>query len=265
MWLELLLLGIILIGIAVLFYRGAIHEFQILQHDWSEDLNWANLLSERSPLVIRDLPVELQGTWRKTAVAQRNWPVHLHTSSGSFRTPLSDWIETPIAHMQEFTLQNGERLAKSVGLPDTIGDWRSAGMGRWTWLPSSSCSVHLLPPIDGTCLPLRQIRSDCQFLVCTDGSPLLLWLAHEGSIPSKHSLEGKNPWTFTNIDIKYMELRLRPGQAIVLPTHWWVAAKCELPIVSDAPRIGDGSWCWTADLDTPVSWVVRTLPRGSKK
>jgi len=266
MWLELLLLAVILIGVAVLFYRAAIHEFQILQHDWSEDLNWANLLSERAPLVIREIPIELQGMWRKTAVSSRGWPVHLQTPSGTVRLPLSEWLQTPIAKdPSPVFLQNGDRLARSIGLSDTMGDWRSAGMGRWTWLPQSTCSAHLLPPTKTDCLPLHQIRSDCRIFICTDGPPLLLWLAHEGSFSTMHRLEGQNPWTFTDQNIKYMELRLRPGQAIVLPTHWWVAAKCELPIVSNAPSVGDGSWFWTADLNTPVSWVLEKTHRSSKK
>ena len=264
MWLELILLGVILIGVAVLFYRGAVHEFQILQHDWSDELHWTSLLSERAPLVIRDLPTELQGSWRRTATTRRSWPVLLENKDGSVRTPWHDWINTPVSNVAERTIVNGERLAESAGLPEVVRDWRSAGFYRWTWLPTSSTSVHLLPPSDTACKPLEQISSDCKVFVCTDGTPARLWLAHEGSIPSDlaKQIQGRNPWTLSSeefpwiVDIKFIEMRLRPGQAVVLPTHWWIAVKPELPVVSDAPVVADGCWFWTAELDTPVSWMI---------
>jgi len=271
MWLELLLLFVILIGIAVLFYRGAVHEFQILQHDWSDDLNWATLLSERAPLVIRDIPIELMGGWRKSAVSRRSWPILLQNVEGRVRTPCSDWISTPLTKVNNCEMENGERVASSAGIPDLVQEWRSAGLYRWTWIPTSSSSVHLLPPTETACWPLQQIRSDCKWIVATDGAPLRLWLAHEGSIPADMKLEGRNPWTLTTeefpwiVDVKFMELRLRPGCAILLPTHWWVAAKPELPIVSNSPTVGDGSWFWTADLDTPVSYILKKFPRSLKQ
>jgi len=270
MWLELILVGVILLGLAVLFYRGAVHEFQILQHDWSDDINWANLLSERAPLVIRDIPVELQGSWRRQAVARRSWPVLLQNKQGRVRSTCADWISTSLAQVETRTIENGERLATSAGIGEMVNDWRSAGLYRWTWLPTSSCSVHLLPPTETACLPLQQVRSDCKWIVATDGTPLRLWLAHEGAIPSGMKLEGKNPWTLTTaevpwiVDVKFMEMRLRPGQAVLLPTHWWMAVKPELPVISDAPTVGDGAWFWTADLDTPISWVLHQFHKGTK-
>lgn len=272
MWLELLLLFVIIIGIAVLFYRGAVHEFQILQHDWSDELNWATLLSERAPLVIRNIPVELVGGWRKNAVARRSWPILLHNNEGRVRIPCSDWILTPVAQVKDREIENGERVAGSAGISELVQELRTAGLYRWTWIPTSSSSVHLLSPNETACWPLQQVRSDCKWIVSTDGTPLRLWLAHEGSIPAEMNLEGHNPWMLTTkefpwiVDVKFMELRLRPGCAILLPTHWWVAARPELPVVSDAPTVGDGSWFWTADLDTPVSWIVRSLKQvGQKK
>jgi hypothetical protein len=168
----------------------------------------------------------------------------------------------PLAQVEDRMIENGERLASSVGIADVVQEWRSAGVYRWTWLPISSCVVHLLPPVDSAVIPLQQVRSDCKWIVATDGAPLRLWLAHEGAIPSELKLEGRNPWTLTTkefpwiVDVKFMEMRLRPGQGVFLPTHWWVAIKPELPVVSDAPTVADGSWCWTADLNTPISWLL---------
>jgi hypothetical protein len=265
MWLELLLCVVVLIGMFVLFYKGAVHEFHILQHDWSDDTNWVTLLSERAPLVIRDIPPELVGGWTRRAVGRRAWPLLLSNDQGRVRMPCSEWMQTPLAQIEGRTIENGERVATSAGLPDIVQDWRRAGLYRWMWLPTSTCAVILLPPTETACMPLQKVRSDCQWIVCTDGAPLRLWLAHEGSIPSDMAVEGQNPWTLTAeqvpwiVDVKFMEMRLRPGCAVLLPTHWWVAAKPELPIVSDAPTVGDGSWGWMADLDTPISWMFRKV------
>jgi hypothetical protein len=167
-----------------------------------------------------------------------------------------------VNEIQGRQIENGERIALSAGLPDLVKDWRTAGVYRWTWIPTASCSVHLLPPIETACHPLQQVRSDCKWIVSTDGTPLRLWLAHEGSIPPELKITGRNPWTLTTeefpwiMDIKFMEMRLRPGQAVLLPTHWWFAIKPELPIVSDHPTVANGSWYWTADLQTPISWLL---------
>jgi hypothetical protein len=264
MWLELLLCSIVLVGIAVLFYKGAVHEFQILQHDWSADVNWSTLLSERAPVVVRDIPTELLGGWKRATVSHRAWPVLLSNGSGRVRSSCADWVQTPLKEIDGRTMENGERLSISAGIPDLVRDWRTAGLYRWTWMPTVSSSVFLLPPTETACIPLRRVRSDCCWIVCTDGAPLRLWLAHEGAIPADMMLEGRNPWTLTAkevpwiVDVKFMELRLRPGCAVLLPTHWWVAVKPELPV--EGKTVGDGSWGWMADLDTPISWILQKLP-----
>ena len=56
MVLELAFLVLLIVGLCALAYRSAVHEFQILQKDFTEENNWSELLSEELPLVIRGIP-----------------------------------------------------------------------------------------------------------------------------------------------------------------------------------------------------------------
>jgi hypothetical protein len=142
--------------------------------------------------------------------------------------------------------------------------WEDGGFKRWSWIPAhlTQTTVHVLGPTD-----IRQVQKTTAastLLQATDGAPLTLWLAHEGAVPAKviPALLQKDPWSLTAdavpwiSEVKFVEIRLRPGNAIAIPTHWYWAAKPQPGDVGSMSCMADGSWFWIAEFQTPISWLV---------
>ena len=250
-------------------YRGAIHEFQINQKDFNEENDYSALINEKVPLVIRNVPNELTSNWTLKKTGQRNWPVLLNEKGSTIRTHWNNWIHTPInkENIEKIhkKYKNGERLAQSANIDEMINDWKYSGLNKLTWLFGSyKTNGVVLPPIEDVCSPLKQVKAECLLLVCSDGCVMNLWLAHEGSIPSgvEKQMKGKNPWNLTSetipwiVDVKYIEIRMKPGQAIVIPSHWYYAVRPELPIVATEPIVGNGCWYYTTEFHNPFSYIV---------
>ena len=108
-------------------------------------------------------------------------------------------------------------------------------------------------------------------IASTDGAPLELWVAHEGAVPPDvyDYEEPVNPWTATTEhypwvgDVKFIEIKLRPGNVLMLPRHWWFAVRS-----ADNEGGGDegpslnahGAWWWRGDFHSVTSRVVSLVP-----
>lgn len=272
MWLELLIIFLVIVGISLLMYRSAIHEFQVNQKDYNEDVNWSGLLSEKVPLVIRNVPDSLTKNWTLKKTGSRNMPVLLNDKGSNVRTYWNNWIHTPINKDNIDKIhkkyKNGERLAQSAHINEHISEWRYNGLNKMFYLPGIfKTNAVVLPPIDDVCSPLNQVKCDNLLLVCTDGCNMNIWLAHEGSIPFgvEKQMIGKNPWTLTSetipwiVDVKYIEMKIKPGQAVVIPSHWYYAVKPDLPIIASEPIVGNGCWYYTSEFHSPISWLLNKV------
>jgi hypothetical protein len=274
MWLELIIIGLVILGLSLLMYRSAIHEFQINQKDFSDsgETNWSALLSEKIPLVIRNVPDNLVENWSLKKTGGRNWPVLLNQKGSNVRTFWSNWVNTPINKESIDKIhkkyKNGERLAQSANLDELVNEWKYNGISRYVYLPGVYKTTGVvLPPIEDVCSVLTQVKCDNLLLVCSDGCAMNVWLAHEGSIPSgvEKQMIGKNPWTLTSetvpwiVDVKYIEIKMKPKQAIIIPSHWYYAVKPDLPIVASEPVIGNGCWYYTSEFHTPISFALNKI------
>lgn len=252
---EIILIVILLFGLCVLGYRGAIHEFQILQREYEPDVNWSEPLSEHLPLVIRNLPRAQAGNWTLERTQTRTWPVRVKNEQKILRTSWDKWIKHP-----EHTLQNGKELGVYAKLDKTVGNWMD--IRRWFWLPPSFTSPQACILPDSQYVGITKTSAEATVLVATDGNPLEIWISHEGGIPAAfvEDLVGKNPWIQTTNEIpdihevKYIEILLRPNNALVIPSHWWYAIR--------SSETGT-SWYWTAEFHSPVSFVATKL-KGQK-
>jgi hypothetical protein len=256
MVLELLFVFLLIIGLCVVVYRGAIHEFQILQKTYSPDIPWSELLSEQLPIVIRNLPRHLLGNWTAGKTGNKTWMVMINDEYGKrFRTTWNKWLEAP-----RDTIENMDELAEACHLDDTIINWTTEECRRWSWLPPSTPIPHVLR----STLGVRKTTAEYTAIVSTDGEPLELWIAHEGAISGKVAplLSGRDPWNATSDEIpwintvKYIEIKLRPGNAVLLPCHWWYAVR---PSSSNSP-----AWCWIGQFHTPVSRIATALKNDSR-
>jgi len=236
-----------------MIYRGAIHEFQILQKDYSSDHNWSELLSEQLPLVVRSLPKHWLGQWTRAQTSRKTWVVKVRDTDGRlFRTTWNAWLESP-----EGEPENLQDFATLVKLDTAVRNWSDEGFRRWYWFPMGTPKPDILTTFRG----VEKNTSELTTIVSTDGAPLELWIAHEGAIPDNvaEEIRGQNPWILTTREVpwigevKYIEVKLRPGNAITIPAHWWYALRSEG---------GADAWFFSADAHTVPSMfatAVRSL------
>ena len=255
MILGAILVIVLIVGLCVINYRGALHEFQILQKDYNPENKWSEFLSEQLPLVIRNLPGNWLGNWTKAKTETKNWQVLVSVNDGKhkkrLKTIFSNWISYPETHYE-----NAFELGSAAKLDITIKNWFS----RWFWIPVSSPSAYVLSEHpQNSCLVLWKTKADSTAIVSTDGSPIEIWLSHEAGIPNTivDALQGLNPWIQSTNEIpgveqvKFIEIRLRPGNAIIIPTHWWVSVRCE----------SASSWFWIHEFQNPISWLATKLSK----
>ena len=257
MVLELLFLALLIVGLCALAYRSATHEFQILQKDFDDENNWSELLSEELPLVIRGIPKSWAGAWSEKATAKKTWQVVVKQEGRRFKTTWANWLTTSGPKPQP---QNIQEIAAVARLEHSLSNWGADGFRRWSWLPAGSPHPYVFGTQDYK--GVQKTTAEFTAIVATDGAPLELWLAHEGAIPANVSadLAGKNPWEQTTEtipwigEVKFIEIKLRPGNALCVPKHWWLAVR---------HAGGDGApaaaWWWSAEFQTPISWVASKL------
>jgi hypothetical protein len=269
--LEFLLVVLLVLGILVIAYRGAIHEFQILQKDWAPTMDWSALLGEQLPIVIRNVDPSWQGSWTRRATQQKDWPIRVRGGDGGlFKASWSEWISSAPGQppIERTSL---EAIGEFVAVPTAA--WSDGEFRRWSWLPTQTAAtaLHILGPTADAVMTCRKTTAAATLLQSCDGAPLQVWLAHEGAVPASlaQQLIGRNPWALTSDqfpwinEVKFIEIKLRPGNAMTIPTHWYFAVRPMLPVVSDAPTMADGAWFWTAEFQTPISALVSTV-RGQK-
>jgi hypothetical protein len=270
MLLESIFVILLILVFVVIFYRAAIHEYTILQKDWStaadEEVKWSELLGERAPLVVRNVPKQWTRLWTRARTAKFGWPVVLEERGKRVRTSWSTWLQSKPGAADKQHIMNEADLASAAGLYDQAVD---AGLQfrRPLWLPGSIAmsrlTAHVIPPAEGNFVGLRKTTAEATCWVATDGTPLLFWIAHEGATKGGDYLPknpyGRDPWTLKPeespwiSELKFMEIRLRPGHMFILPPHWWVALRCD---ANSAEPALNGSWFWTCEFHSAVSWVA---------
>lgn len=252
MVLELLFLFLLVVGLTALFYRSAVHEFQILQKDYDEENNWSELLSEELPLVVRGVPKSWHGAWNEKATAKKTWQVQIKQGGRRYKTTWNNWLTTADPKPQPV---NYKEIAIAARLSHNLENMTADGFKRWSWLPPATPHPYVYG--DGDVYGVQKSTAEFTAIVATDGAPLEIWLAHEGAIPANVSadLEGKDPWIQTTEtipwigEVKYVEMKLRPGNAVFIPKHWWVGLR-------KASGSSGASWFWTAHFHTPISWTA---------
>lgn len=272
MFLEILFLVLIVFAVLMVSYKGAMSEFQILQKEWAPNIDWSSLLAEGFPLVIRNVDPEWMGNWN-VGNTGKSWPVLVEKDGQILHTKWSDWAKSGA---KQPLIENGSELAEVVKLPVAITNWMDGGFRRWSWLPAglTRSHVHILGPAeDADVWNVEKTRAACTLIQSTDGLPLMIWLAHEGAVPASvaPNLAGKNPWSLKSSqipwmeEVKFVEVKLRPGNALAIPAHWWWAARPALPPVCNGEeRMMDGAWFWITEFQTPISAIVSSASAGAQ-
>jgi hypothetical protein len=174
----------------------------------------------------------------------------------------ASWNEWLASSPGEPLILNGDELAVAAKIP--IQTWRDGGFSLWSWLPTIATEVGVLGPDPSSVRVVQKTTAAMTIVQATDGIPLQIWLAHEGAVPDSvaPALKGSNPWNLKSEqvpwieEVKFIEIKLRPGNAIAIPTHWWWAARAMLPAIAEKPTMADGAWYWIATPQNPVSLLV---------
>ena len=146
-------------------------------------------------------------------------------------------------------------IGQQAKLNNTLLNWNTEDFRCWSWLPASASSPVPAVFTETTQAKLQKTAAESTVIVSTDGIPLELWIAHEGALPAATAelLLNNDPWAATTDtipdinEVKYIEMKLRPGNAVVLPKHWFYALR-----TADAGQ----AWFWTAQFHTPISYVI---------
>ena len=262
MFIELLVLFAIVVAICFVAYRSAIHEFQILQKDYEADTEWAPLLSEQLPLVIRDVPPSWLGSWTYGKTGNKTWPVFAEKDEKQYKVAWNAYLAQ--AAGTEPIVEDFSELSASVKLLPSFQNWIYDGFTRPWWLPVQTPTPYLFT--DKKEVALEKTKAEWTVIVSTDGAPLELWVSHEGAIPDEVYDEEDpiNPWTATTAtipwigDVKYIEIKLRPGNALLLPRHWWVAIRKLQG--EEAPSLNaHGAWWWKGEFHSIMSQCVSSM------
>jgi hypothetical protein len=246
--LEILFLVVLFFAVFVVFYRQAIEQYNILQIEGSQLTELPKLLSERTPLVIREIgqPKLFTPDMLRSNGRLQQFPI------GTSQT-LGQYIEKPTASVS-LTKKAASMLAKESGL----SVW-----GEHTWFPKVF-SYEVLQHIHffnteahlGE-LGLHKTTATTTMLYPTSGALEVTLLTEQQEKCLPKQWRGRFPETFTLQDtplvgeIKYITIKLRPGHMLCIPTHWFYSIRA-----TDKEK--PAMWA-RFTLDNPVSLLASLM------
>ena len=245
---EIFFILAILLGLLVLFYRQAIEQYNILQIESSQLSDLPKLLSERTPLVLRDIgqPKLLTPEMLKGNARLQQYPL-------SAKLTLGGYLQKPVVSVP-LTKKATSLLAKESG----VSVW-----AEHTWFPqffSYPILQHLHSFTTDACIGeigLRKTTGIVTVLYPTSGTyeVTLLTEQQEKFLPS--TWRGRFPEVFTIQDtplvgqIKYITIKLRPGNMLCIPTHWYYSIRV-------TEKTKPALWV-KMTVDNPVSYVASSM------
>jgi len=158
---------------------------------------------------------------------------------------LSDVLreKSPVA-IQVGTLPNTEELATGLSeLADARALW---------WLPGL-WNVRRYQEGPGLLTGLEWVTAERQWVGCSSGTPLTVWLVHSRYRRFLDSTDGSDPWGLTQEQapwisrVQFIEVNIKPGWTLGIPAHWGFAIK----------SAGQTDW-WRAQQHSVLSWAVTT-------
>jgi hypothetical protein len=250
MLLEILFLSLLLFAIALIAHKSSVNEYEILQHDYDGDIQWNTLLAENLPLVVRNVPKQWIGGWTPMKYSNRSYKIRVVDQKGKmYDTRWNTWLMTPQYTQLVKTLSVNEL----PGIENVLESIKTDGFIRWFYINYIILPSVLHPEYTKKitkCIP------EYTLITVTYGSPLTIWLAHEGALANTNLID-QNPWTVTSDtvptigDVKYIEIKLRQGNCFAIPKHWFYALKNESDSIS---------WYHVVELHSPLSKILSLIP-----
>jgi hypothetical protein len=251
-WALLVLIAVV-VAVHYWEYSRSVQEYTFAQPPGS-DTDMRSVLAEKTPVImeLEKLP------WRPAVAEKAPWSVEINSGSdGIAAVSVGAWLEQG-AERPPMLNSTGlaEQMELTTGL-STLDDGRG-----WWWLPGfQDCAVDILPAKGW--IGLTWITAERQWIGCSHGSPLKIWLAHSRYQPFMPATVKRgvrtdiNPWTVTVAEapwlgrVQYLEVIVHPGWCLGLPAHWgWAAMPTEE---------ATDSWWWTASQHSPLSMMAAVL------
>lgn len=246
-WAILLLLAVVL-AVHWFDYSRAVTEYTFAQPVTADNLR--SVLSEKTPVVVEIGAIP----WRPEIAANASWIVRAEEDGvrADEAQPegqkMSEWLKG-----SGRTIHNNRALAEEMELATGLTDI-DEGRSIW-WLPGLyDVSVDILGADE--VVGLSWVSAERQWIGCSSGGPLLVWLVHSRYRRYLPSPDAVNPWNLTPAEapyigrVQYIEVRIKPGWALGLPAHWGWALKNE----------GPEAWMWEATQQSGLSWCLNQLP-----
>lgn len=242
---EIGIITIVLFAVVVLFYRQAIEQYNILQIEASQIDELPKLLGERTPLVLHDVgqPKLFTPDALKSNTRLQQFPIGQGQTLGQY-------------------IQSGT-LTKSIPHKASLLLAKESGLSVWmehTWFPKFFAyplleHIHFLTTEAHVGdMGLAKTTAIHTVLYPTSGTfdVTLMTEQQEKCLPKLW--RGRFPELFTIQDtplvgeIKYITIKLRPGNMICIPSHWFYS-------VSSTDKKKPALWC-RFTIDNPISSIA---------
>ncbi len=233
--------------IGALFYRQSLQEYSINQIEWDRRHELDGLFDERAPIVVRGMPQS--PVWTHADIMMRDFYATTKVPDGSktLREALLNGndLGTLPPTFRRYLYQN---IALGIWCENT---WSAVLANSRGWLGSSI-------PLDGECFVgeqgLIEMKANWTMIVPTEGAIVVQILAAKEKkwLPTKW--KGLFPGRLTSADapfignMKYIDIIVRPGNALWVPTHWLVSWT--------AKEEGEVPLTCMIQMHTPVSWIA---------
>lgn len=249
--LEILFFFVVLFFIGVLFYKQANEEIEILQIEGERLEEVSTLYVDRSPIVLRNFPVPNLGTYEDF----RKRPKILQMKMGSTSFSLDQLLHSKELKDYIFQQKTSEYLSKESGLdiwfqhhcfhtllpskytswfynfttslwPSHRGMWKTHAVHTLLMPTQGTANVSLLLPKMIPYLPVNWKGRSLKSLTMED-TPLL---GH----------------------IQYVEIKLRKGNALLLPAHILV------DVSSEESDVNTTMWMFQSEIHHPISRLSKS-------
>jgi hypothetical protein len=249
---EILFIAALIFGLFVLFYRQAVDEFNILQIEGSQLADLPKLLSERTPVVLRGIGDPKLFTPETLGANPRlpQFPLNNQWKLGAYLEEKSRPLQMrmPIASSELLAQESGLQVwAEHNWFPKLLTT------GFLEFLYTLRTEAHVGEQ------GLRKTTAVPTLLYPTSGALEVTLLTEHQSAFLPKSWRGRFPETFTIQDtplvgeIKYITIKLRPGNALCIPSHWFVSLR-----VADTDKDKPVLWSWM-EMHHPISRLANYL------
>lgn len=219
--LEIILIIGILFLILTFFYKQAVCEFRLNQIEWKQKENISGLLNEKLPLVVRSLPAAT--FWTHEDVLNRTCfkdiPIFQETT-------LTDWITTSNPDsLCPWKYPQAEIIAGVSGINIWANKWLNPEiinpLLKFWMFPKYHCwagNVGLRKTF-ATWTCFFPVDGEIIFTIMPENIESSLPANWLGCFPANLTVKD-TPFVG---DLKFIDVILRPGNCIFMPSHWFVS------------------------------------------